>query len=140
MWSFHSRGKRSRPRRFQVAVGASLGALAAAAVLLAGCGGGGDDSTSTSGSGGGTASAGGGEVTIVDYTYEPAEIAVPKGTTVVFENEDSTAHTATSKESGVFESGSIEPGKSGEVTLEESGSFAYYCAFHPFMKGTIEVE
>jgi hypothetical protein len=53
---------------------------------------------------------------------------------------DSTPHTATSKEPGVFESGSIDTGKSGKVKLEETGSFAYYCAFHPFMKGTIVVE
>jgi plastocyanin len=115
-------------------------ALAAIAVLVGGCGGGGD-STSTTGPASGSGSAGGGsEVTIADYTYDPAEITVSKGTTVVFANQDSTAHTATSKDSGVFESGAIEPGKSGKVTLRKTGSFAYYCAFHPFMKGTIEVE
>ena len=75
-------------------------------------------------------------MTIEDYTYKPAEVTVAKGTTVKFTNRDSTPHTATSNESGVFESGTIEPGKSGKITLDEAGTFAYYCVFHPFMKGT----
>ena len=79
-------------------------------------------------------------MTIQDYTYKPASIAVPKGTTVVFTNRDSTPHTATSKEPGAFEGGSIDPGKTGTITLEKTGVYAYYCVFHPFMKGTIVVE
>lgn len=82
----------------------------------------------------------GGAVTIRDYTYEPAAVTVPKGSTVTFTNRDSTPHTATSKESGLFESGSLGTGKSSQVVLDESGTFAYYCLFHPFMKGTIVVE
>ena len=113
--------------------------LLAAAVLIAGCGGGnGDDADRTSSSssdGGATTKA----VTIRDYLYAPETITVPVGTTVTFTNRDSTPHTATSKQSGVFESGSLDTGKSGKVTLEETGSFAYYCLFHPFMKGTIVV-
>jgi plastocyanin len=112
--------------------------LAVTAVLLVGCGssGGGTDQSASESGGGASAPA----VTIQDYTYKPASITVPKGTTVTFTNRDSTPHTATSKEPGVFESGSIDTGKSGTVKLEESGTFAYYCAFHPFMKGTIVVE
>jgi plastocyanin len=79
-------------------------------------------------------------VTIADYLYKPANITVPKGTTVKFTNQDSTQHTATSREEGVFESGSIDSGKSASIKLEKTGSFAYYCLFHPFMKGTITVE
>jgi plastocyanin len=119
-------------------VGAVYLLLAATAALLVGCGGsdGADQTSSKSEAGATSAKA----VTIQDYTYEPAKITVPKGTTVTFTNRDSTPHTATSKESGVFESGSIDTGKSGKVTLEKTGAFTYYCLFHPFMKGTIVVE
>ncbi len=79
-------------------------------------------------------------MTIKNYMFEPADVTVPVGTKVKFTNEDSTAHTATSKEGGGFESGPIQPGKSGDITLEEAGTFAYYCVFHPFMKGTITVK
>ncbi len=110
-----------------------------AAALLAGCGGGSsssDDSTAS-----GSASDGGAKsVKIVDYVYKPANLTVPVGTRVSFANEDSTPHTATSKEQGAFDSGSVGTGETGAVTLGEAGSFEYYCAFHPFMKGTITVE
>jgi plastocyanin len=79
-------------------------------------------------------------VQIADFAYSPPTLTVPAGTTVKFTNEDETAHTATSKESGAFDSGTIQPGKSAEVTLDQAGTFAYYCSFHPFMKGTITVE
>lgn len=121
---------------------AALFAIAVAA-LLAGCGGSSYSGGSTAASGSGAGGGGGAKsksVKIVDFTYKPASLTVPVGTTVSFTNRDSTAHTATSKESGAFESGSIEPGKSAKITLDEAGTYAYFCAFHPFMKGTIEVE
>ena len=113
--------------------------LTVLALLLAGCGGG-SDSSSSDASGSSASASGAKAVTIKNYKYAPADLTVPVGTTVKFTNEDSTPHTATSKESGAFESGSIDTGKSGTITLEKAGTFAYYCAFHPFMKGTITVE
>jgi plastocyanin len=113
-------------------------ALAACAALLAGCGGG-DDTTAATESD--TAASSGAEaVKIVDFEYIPPSITVPAGTTVSFENEDSAAHTATSKESGAFDTGTIKGGATGEITLDQPGTFAYFCAFHPFMKGTIVVK
>src|ERR1700710_271425 len=128
-----SKGHATRPR-----VGVSCLSLAASAALFLGCGsdGGGTDRTSAVSDG----ATGTKAVTIEDYIYKPASITVPKGTTVTFANRDSTAHTATSKEPGVFESGPIDSGKSAKVTLDKSGTFAYYCLFHPFMRGTIVVE
>jgi plastocyanin len=112
--------------------------LAAAAIALVGCGGGGGAESTSSSSG---AEAGGTDaVTIKDYKYKPAAITVPTGTTVRFTNEDSTAHTATSSESGAFDTDSIQPGKSGSIRLDKAGTFTYYCVFHPFMKGTVIVE
>jgi plastocyanin len=119
-------------------VGAALLLPAVAAALLVGCGGSGDGTDRTPASSPDAQSAR--AVVIQDYTYKPARVTVPEGTTVTFTNRDSTPHTATSRESGAFESGSIDTNKSGSVTLEETGTFAYYCVFHPFMKGTIVVE
>lgn len=110
-------------------------AIAASAALFAGCGGGGDETTAAGSTGGG-----GERVEIVEYKYGPADLTVPAGTTVAFTNEDAAAHTATSKESGAFDTGTIKDGETGEITLEDPGTFAYFCAFHPFMKGSITVE
>jgi plastocyanin len=120
--------------------------LVVAALVFAGCGGGDDADSTPSGSSPNPAAAsssGPQAVKIVDYIYKPADLTVATGTTVEFTNQDSTPHTATSKatsnKAGAFETGSIDTGKSAEVTLEEPGTYAYYCAFHPFMKGTITV-
>jgi plastocyanin len=110
-------------------------ALAACAALFAGCGGGEDETTAAGSTGGG-----GERVEIVEYKYDPADLTVPAGTTVAFANQDSAPHTATSKQSGAFDTGTIKGAETGEITLEEPGTFAYYCVFHPFMKGTISVE
>ena len=125
--------------RFLPAAFAAL--LVGIAIPLVGCGGGGGtDSTSAATASSGAASSGAEAVTIADYTYKPAKIVVPAGTTIEFSNEDSTPHTATSKQSGAFETGSIDTGKSAKIVLEKPGTYAYFCAFHPFMKGTITVE
>jgi plastocyanin len=110
--------------------------ITVAAVGIAGCGGG-DGGASSSG---GEAPSSGKTVTIEDFAYAPAGLTVTKGTTVEFANEDGTSHTATSKEAGAFDTGTIEPGQSGKVTLDRAGTFSYYCVFHPFLKGTITVD
>jgi plastocyanin len=34
----------------------------------------------------------------------------------------------------------VRRGKSATVHLNKAGTFAYHCAFHPFMKGTVVVK
>ena len=103
------------------------------AFAIAGCGSGGND-TSTNSSGKPRV------VNISDYSFKPEAITVPVGTKVTFVNHDSTAHTATSKQQGAFGTEPIQPGDSATITLSRPGTFAYYCVFHPFMKGTVKVE
>jgi plastocyanin len=82
-------------------------------------------------------------VQIKDFLYAPAAITVPAGTTVTFTNRDSAPHTATSGRSprpdGVFDTGTLTKGEPKAVRLTTPGTFAYYCAIHPFMKGTVTV-
>jgi plastocyanin len=82
-------------------------------------------------------------VQIKDFKYAPATITVGVGTTITWTNRDNAPHTATSGSSpdadGVFESGTITKGASKTVTVSRRGTFTYYCAFHPFMKGTVVV-
>jgi plastocyanin len=78
-------------------------------------------------------------VSIKDYAYAPVDLTVAKGTTVEFSNEDSTSHTATATDAGALDTGTIAPGKSKTVSFETPGTFRYFCAFHPFMKGTVPV-
>ena len=76
-------------------------------------------------------------VEIVDFTFAPAEVQVPVGGSVVWTNNDTQPHTATS--AGAFDTGSLQPQTSVTVAFPTAGTFAYICSFHPFMTGTVVV-
>jgi plastocyanin len=122
---------------------AALTLAAAGALALAGCGDSGSSSTSadttmealkTTSAPPATAT----KVRIKDFMYGPPSITVAPGAKVTWTNEDSAPHTATVK--GGFDTDSITQGKSASVTLTKPGTYAYYCAFHPYMKGTVVVK
>jgi plastocyanin len=105
------------------------------AALLAGCGAGGFTS-----SGAGAAPASNDQVTIKGYAFAPNPITVQAGSTVTWENDDSTEHTATASD-GSFDTGTIQGhGATAKATVRQPGTYDYVCEFHPFMKGTITVE
>lgn len=78
-------------------------------------------------------------VTIEGLAYEPAEVTVAPGDTVVWTNKDMVPHTVTALDS-TFDSGSIAAGATWRYVAHEAGTVAYYCTFHPTMKGTLNVE
>ena len=71
--------------------------------------------------------------------FEPADLKISAGDTVVWINKDPFPHTATAK-NGEFDSTEIEPGKSWKNNFKTKGDFAYACTLHPTMKGTLKVE
>jgi plastocyanin len=85
----------------------------------------------------GVASAADSEVAIASFAFSPATITVTAGDTVTWVNGDEVAHTATG--SG-WDSGVIAGGASGSVTFASAATFAYACAIHPAMLGTVVVK
>ena len=79
------------------------------------------------------------EVDIADFEYVPETISVSAGDTVTWTNSDEAPHTATADDEA-FDTGDLARGDEGEVTFDEAGSYPYYCRFHAFMKGTVEVQ
>ncbi len=77
-------------------------------------------------------------VTIADFSFTPASITVHVGDTVTWVNNGPSAHTATA-DNGSFNTGVLQKGHSASVTFHSPGTFAYHCAIHPFMHGTIVV-
>ena len=71
--------------------------------------------------------------------FEPEEITVPAGTEVTFTNQDKAAHTATADD-GSFDTEELGKGDSAQTTFDDPGTYTYFCRFHVFMKGTVEVE
>lgn len=81
-----------------------------------------------------------GAVTISGFAYQPDPIRVAVGSTVTWTNDDGQDHTVDGTErTAGLRSGSIADGGTYEHAFDTAGTYSYFCAFHPFMKGTIEV-
>ena len=70
--------------------------------------------------------------------FEPAELTVERGATVLWVNKDPFPHTATAR--GAFDSKEIAPGKSWKWIARRAGSYDYVCTLHPGMKGKLTVK
>ena len=75
---------------------------------------------------------------IHDFSFAPAELSVPVGSTVTWRNAGDAPHTVTASD-GSFDSEMIAAGGSWARTFETAGTFTYVCAFHPQMEGVVEV-
>jgi plastocyanin len=79
------------------------------------------------------------EVKIDNFTYNPQQITVKPGTTVVWTNHDDIPHTVTSK-TGAFKSKALDTDDKFSFTFTTPGRYDYFCALHPHMTGSIVVE
>jgi plastocyanin len=120
--------------------------LLAGLLVLAGCGGqGGSSSSTTAGTGGTTGTsgvsipAGAVQVIMQNTAFVPAQVTVKVGQTVAWVNQDSTQHDVVASD-GSFRSQLLDTGRVFTFTFSKAGSFAYYCAIHPQMTGTVTVQ
>ena len=77
-------------------------------------------------------------VTINNYAFAPAALTVHPGDTVIWTNRDDVTHTVTARNKQ-FSSGLLAPGKSFSFVFHQPGTYAYICAVHPFMRGSVTV-
>ncbi|MGI8945160.1 MAG: plastocyanin/azurin family copper-binding protein [Thermoleophilaceae bacterium] len=128
---------------------ALAGCLTMLAFAFAGCGG--DDS----GDAGTAANEGGGAVTkdagpakqaitvdIASFKFMPDPIKVKAGGSVTFVNQDKAPHTAQTDlnaKQAEFDTDRLETGDEQTVKLTKAGRFEYFCVYHRFMEGTVEV-
>jgi plastocyanin len=116
-------------------------------ILAAGCG----TASSTgsgSGSGGGAPATAGAApaasdtantVQIKNFAFTPAALTVPTGTEVAWDFDDSVDHTVVADDNS-FSSKPEGSGQSYTHTFGTTGTVAYHCSIHPFMKATIIVK
>ena len=91
--------------------------------------------------GGGTETAIGANVPqlqVVDFGFDPGNDLVPPGTTLTWTNTGQVTHTVTSDDQ-IFDSGDLAPGQTFSTTLQDPGTYWYFCAVHPFMRARIVV-
>lgn len=86
------------------------------------------------------------QVLINQFTYQPAEIRIEAGTTVVWINKDPAGHNVAFSADNVS---NLDEDLAGEVvgqeerlavTFHDKGEYPYFCTPHPFMKATVIVE
>jgi plastocyanin len=79
------------------------------------------------------------QVTVENATFGPAALTIGVGTTVTWVNHDSDLHTVTSSQ-GLFASPGLDAGDTYAHLFTTPGTYPYFCALHPHMKGTIIVQ
>ena len=117
-----------------------LALAAVAGGVAAGCGGDDDDPATPAAAmaQGGAGGASTDLVAIADFAFDPETVTVDAGTKLTWTNDDEAPHTATADD-GSFDTGTLKLDDTGAVALDQPGTYTYYCRFHPFMKGTVEV-
>ncbi len=73
------------------------------------------------------------------WGYDPADVTIPAGSSVVWEWRAQDEHSATS-DNGAFDSGVKRgSGHRWEFKFTTPGEYPYSCTPHPFMYGTVHV-
>ena len=76
--------------------------------------------------------------TIQNFAISPNPIAIAPGSTVTWTNLDGAPHTVTADD-GSWGSSTLGHGGAYSHVFTSPGTHTYYCAIHPFMKGTVVV-
>jgi len=79
-------------------------------------------------------------VKIDNFSFGPATITVPAGTTVTWTNNDDVPHVVTSDDNKMFKSKALDTDDRFSFTFTKPGTYNYYCAIHPKMTAKIVVE
>jgi plastocyanin len=78
------------------------------------------------------------QIKMKNLVFEPAQVTAHVGDSIEWVNEDFIGHTATARNKDWDVN--IPANKSGRVTLQHAGKVDYYCRYHPYMAGSINVE
>lgn len=122
-----------------------LTAAFALSLVAAACGGNDEDGTQDGGpteteteSPTGTDGGGGPDLTIVSFSFSPANLTVSEGDTITVANIADTSHTFTTEDEAIDET--IGPGEEIEVPIEGVSSQGFHCEFHSQMTGKLKVQ
>lgn len=79
-------------------------------------------------------------VTIKNMKFDPNNLAIKAGDSVVWKNDERKTHTATADSGPTPNTGEIDAGKSSSPqTFGSAGTYKYHCEIHPMMKGQVVV-
>jgi plastocyanin len=79
------------------------------------------------------------EVKIDNFSFGPASLTVPVGTTVIWTNRDDIPHTVRSTDDA-FKSKALDTDDQFSFAFTKPGTYSYFCSIHPKMTGQIVVQ
>ena len=80
-------------------------------------------------------------IRIGNFTFAPAVLEVPAGTSILFVNEDDVPHAIVgSDRDSPLKSPALDTNDRYSVKLTQPGTYHYFCSLHPRMTGTVIVK
>jgi plastocyanin len=80
------------------------------------------------------------QIKIDNFSFTPATLTVPAGTTVTWVNHDDVPHNIVSSEGKTLKSPVMDTDGKFSYTFITAGSYPYYCGIHPKMTGKVVVQ
>ena len=81
------------------------------------------------------------EVKIDNFSFGPATLTVPVGSTVTWTNRDDIPHTVVSTDDPkTFKSKVLDTDEKFSFTFSKAGTYPYFCSIHPKMTGKVIVQ
>src|SRR5271167_555752 len=78
-------------------------------------------------------------VKIDNFSFSPATITVPVGTTVRWTNHDDIPHTVVADDK-TFKSKALDTDEQFTYTFTKAGTYNYFCGLHPKMTAKVVVQ
>lgn len=80
------------------------------------------------------------QITIDNFSFGPAALTVPAGTTVIWVNRDDVPHTVVTVEGKDFKSPVLDTDEQFRYMFAKPGIYTYFCSVHPKMTGKVIVQ
>ena len=80
------------------------------------------------------------QVKIDNFSFAPATLTVPAGTTVTWVNQDDVPHNIVSSEGKTLKSPVMDTDEKFSYTFTKPGTYPYYCGIHPKMTAKVIVQ
>ncbi|MFL5805846.1 MAG: DUF420 domain-containing protein, partial [Roseiflexaceae bacterium] len=74
-------------------------------------------------------------VPMANFVFNPEDVVIPVGATVIWVNKDGAPHTATADDGKLFKSELLSNGQQFKRTFDQIGEFPYYCELHGSVGG-----
>lgn len=78
-------------------------------------------------------------IKIENFSFSPATVTVPVGTTVRWTNRDDIPHTVVSDDKA-FKSKALDTDENFTYTFSKPGTYSYFCSIHPKMTAKVVVQ